>query len=110
MTLGLYFAFSSQFYRWLGAAGISLSDTLAFSIEAVILLIILSRKLSSPIKIGPSALRAIAAGALSTAVVFGLMTVLANQHALLQSGIAMAAGILVGCADHFPELKTLFRL
>jgi putative peptidoglycan lipid II flippase len=110
LTLGLYFAFSSQFYRWLGAPGISLSDTLAFSIEAVILLIILSRKLSEPIKIGPSALRAIAAGALSTAVVFGLMTVLANQHALLQSGIAMAAGILVAVPIIFPELKTLFRL
>ncbi len=110
LTLGMYLLFSSQLYRWFGAPGISLADTLAFSIEALILLILLSRRLPTPLKVGPSVLRALAAGGLSAAVVAGLMFVLSSLHPLLQGGAAMAAGILVCVPVIWPELRMLFRL
>ncbi|MHB1383396.1 MAG: hypothetical protein ACYCYC_03580, partial [Bellilinea sp.] len=100
----------TQLYRLLGAPGISLSDTIAFTTEAALLLILLNRKLVKSIKAGGSLLRAFLAAALSGAVVWLLMGVLGGVHPLMQSGVAMAAGTVAALPFIWPELRLLLRL
>ncbi|MHB0924535.1 MAG: murein biosynthesis integral membrane protein MurJ [Bellilinea sp.] len=110
VTLVLYIALGTQLYRLLGAPGISLSDTIAFTTEAALLLILLNRKLVKSIKAGGSLLRAFLAAALSGAVVWLLMGVLGGVHPLMQSGVAMAAGTVAALPFIWPELRLLLRL
>lgn len=110
LTLLMYLLFSSQLYKVFGAAGISLSDTLAFSIEAAILLLILNRYLSKPIKAGPSTIRAVAAAVVSSGVVWLLMTILGGFHPLLQGGVALIGGIGITVPIIWPELRMLLKL
>jgi len=110
ITLVLYIALGTQMYRVLGAPGISLSDTIVFTAEAALLLILLNRKLVNSIKAGGSLLRAFMAAALSGVVVWLLMGVLVGTHPLMQSGVAMAAGTVVALPFIWPELRLLLHL
>lgn len=109
-TLVLYIALGTQLYRVLGAPGISLSDTLAFTAEAALLLILLNRKMVRSIKAGGSLLRAFLAATASGLVVWILIGVLGGMHPLVQSGVAMAAGTIVALPFIWPELRLLMRL
>ncbi|MFA5836024.1 MAG: murein biosynthesis integral membrane protein MurJ [Bellilinea sp.] len=109
-TLVLYIVLGTQLYRVLGVAGISLSDSIAFTAEAVLLLVLLNRKLIGSVKAGGSLLRAFLAAAASGAVVWLLMTVLGGQNPLLQSGVALTAGTLVAIPLVWPELRLILRL
>jgi len=110
LTLGLYILLGTQLYRVLGAPGISLSDSIAFSAEAILLLVLLNRRLNRPIQAGSSLMRSLLAGILSGGVVYLLMTVLAGINPLLQSGLAMIAGIAVVVPVVWPELRLVLRL
>lgn len=110
LTLGLYILLGSQLFRVLGAPGISLSDSIAFTAEAVLLLILLNRVLPRPIKAGGSLFRTVIAAAVSGAVVWLLMSVLSGMHPLVQSGAAMAAGVVVAVPLVWPELRLILRL
>lgn len=48
INLTVYIIAGSQLYQWLGAPGVSLTDSLAFTTQAVVLLILLGRKLKQP--------------------------------------------------------------
>ncbi len=110
LTLGLYILLGTQLYRVLGAPGISLSDSIAFTAEAALLLILLNRKLGQSFKAGGSLLRSVIAAVVSGAVVWLLMSVLGGMHPLLQSGLSMAAGVMVALPLVWPELRLILRL
>jgi len=110
VTLVVYIILGTQLYRVFGAPGISLSDTIVFTGEAALLLILLNRKLIHSIKAGGSLLRAFLAAALSGAVVWGLMTLLTGVNPVLQSGVAMAGGTAAALPFIWPELRLILRL
>jgi putative peptidoglycan lipid II flippase len=110
LTLGLYILLGTQLFRVLGAPGISLSDSIAFTAEAVLLLILLNRTMAKPVRAGRSLLRTLIAAAVSGAVVYLLMSVLSGMHPLVQSGVSMAAGVVVAVPLIWPELRLILRL
>lgn len=110
LTLLAYILLGSQLYRVLGAPGISLSDSLAFSGEAVLLLLLLNRHLPGSLQVGGSLLRAFLAAGLGGGAVWLIMSLLTGSHTLLQSGLAMAAGGMVALPVIWKELRLLLRL
>lgn len=110
LTLIAYILFGSQLYRVLGAPGISLSDSLAFSGEAVLLLLLLNRRLPGSLQVGGSLVRAFLAAALGGGAVWLVMDLLAGSSALLQSGLALAAGGLAALPVIWKELRLLLCL
>ncbi len=109
-TLAVYVLLGSQLYRLLGAAGISLADAISFTAEAALLLILLNRKLIQKISVGGSLLRSFLGTAVGGTVVALLSNLLAGQHPLLQSGIAMAAGTAAAIPFIWKEIRILVRL
>lgn len=110
LTLALYIVLGTQFYRLLGAPGISLSDTIAFTAEAALLLILLNRKMVKSINAGGSLLRAFLSATVSGVVVWVLMGLLSGMNPLMQSSVAMAAGTLAAIPFIWPELRLLLHL
>jgi len=110
LTLGLYILLGSQLFRLFGAPGISLSDSIAFTAEAILLLVLLNRTMVKPVRAGGSLLRTLITAAVSGAVVYLLMSALSGMHPLIQSGVAMAAGVVTAVPLIWPELRLILRL
>ncbi len=110
LTLVIYLFCSSQFYHWLGAPGISLSDTIAQTCEALLLLVLLNRKMVQKFRVRASFLRALAGGVAASIIVLLAISVLNGVHPIFQGGVALAGGALVALPFIWPEAKLLFRL
>ncbi len=106
----VYVAVGSQLYRWIGAAGISLTDSIAFTAQAVLLLLLLNRRLVRAISLGGSLVRGFLAAGLGGGVVWLGMSLLAGFHPLIQSGVSLAAGGLAVVPVILPELRLLLKL
>jgi putative peptidoglycan lipid II flippase len=101
----------------LGAPGIGLANALAFTGEAILLWILLSRRYSGILHVGSTLIRALLAAACGGAVVFLVMRLstefLASSGLVLQVGaalIAMGLGALVALPFVWHELRVLVRL
>jgi putative peptidoglycan lipid II flippase len=96
-------------FRWLGAAGIGLSNSLAFTFEALFLLILLSRSFSGILprarQVGRGLLAAVAAGLAATLVV-GVVPLSDPVVSILGSTL----GALVALPFIWPELRQLTSL
>ena len=96
-------------FRWLGAAGIGLSNSLAFTFEALFLLILLSRSFSGilprPRQIGRALMAAVAAGLAATLVV----EVVPLSDPVV-SILGSTLGALVALPFIWPELRQLTSL
>ena len=110
LTFGAYVLIASQLYRLLGAAGISLSDSIVFTAEAALLLVLINRKLVSSLSVGGSLVRGFLAAAAGGAVVYAGMTLLGQAHPVVQSGLSLAAGGAVSLPIIWPELRLLLKL
>ena len=115
MTAGinvvLYISIGSLLYRPLGAAGIALTDSLVFTIEAILLLIILGRKMSAPIRLDSSPLRALAACATAALVTWGVLAFLEPRVSPLISGtLPMLLGLICCLPWIWKDIKTLAKL
>ncbi len=106
----VYVAVGSQMYRWIGAPGISLTDSIAFTAQAVLLLLLLNRRLVRAISLGGSLLRGFLAAGLGGGLVWLGMTLLGGFHPLIQSGVSMAVGGLAVIPVILPELRLLLKL
>lgn len=107
----LYILVGSLLYRPLGAPGIALTDSLVFTLEALLLLILLGKFIKSPIKLDHSWLRA--AGSLCTAalVTWGLLSLLEPRTSALISGtVPMILGMVAALPWIWKELKLLVNL
>src|SRR3990170_1233371 len=94
--------------RPLGAPGIGLANTLAFSGEALLLLFLLNRKIPGLLRVGGTLVRATLALIGSALVVYGLS--LFSASSLLWAGGSLVVGGLVVLPLIWPEIKLLIKL
>ena len=108
MNLVIYIVFGLLLFRVLGAPGISLTDALAFTAQAVLLLLLLNRKLPTRLNLSSTPIRMIGATILGGGVTLGVLW-LGGERAV----VAIAA-MLAGAAAALPliwrEVRLLMRL
>lgn len=91
-------------FRRLGASGIALSNSLAFSLEAVLLLLLLQASFPDTLRQGRAFLRTVAVTGLATA-----LAVVAQRLLPLSDLIATLAGMAIGGAILLPLLWSEIR-
>jgi putative peptidoglycan lipid II flippase len=93
----------------IGLAGIPLSAALTFTIQAIVLLTIMSRRFPGVLQIGNTALRAFA-----SAVIAGIVTLVIIKFLPLSSVLKTLAALLIGGLSAIPliwrEVRLLFNL
>jgi putative peptidoglycan lipid II flippase len=111
INVSLYITLGILLFRPLGAAGISLTDSLAFTTECIFLLIMLSRRMVSPLSFGTTFPRTLLA-ALAGGAVAALGIQLGGEGliAVLIACAAIAAGGLVMMPLIWNEFRLLIRL
>jgi putative peptidoglycan lipid II flippase len=98
-------------FRPLGAPGIALTDSIVFTLEAVVLLVLLIRTGRVTITFGSTFVRGFAAAATAAGITFlGLHFLEPRVHVLLAGTIPMILGFGVGLLWVLPEVKTLAKL
>jgi putative peptidoglycan lipid II flippase len=111
INMVLYIALGASLYRPLGAPGIALTDSLVFTTEAVLLLVILSRKIALPIQLGTGWLRALAALATAALVTWGLLSLLEPRVSPLISGtVPMIVALACSLPWIWKEVRALAHL
>lgn len=115
MTAGinivLYAVTGWLLYRPLGAPGIALTDSLVFTLEAILLLVILSRKMVKPIQLNSSWLRALAATGTAALVTWGTLALLEPRVSPLISGtVPMLLGLAACLPWIWKEIRLLAQL
>jgi putative peptidoglycan lipid II flippase len=98
-------------YRPLGPAGISLTDAICFSGQAVLLLVLLSRRLGRAFRPGRVLLRAVLAALVSGGATWLVLALPAAQVQPLMFGmLGLGLGALVMLPFVWGEVKLLFKL
>lgn len=94
--------------RSVGSIGIALANSLAFSIEALLLWFLLNRKYPGTLRVGSTLLRALIGSTVAGLVVFFLMQIAASN--LLMALGSLAIGGLIALPFAWPEVKLLVKL
>ncbi len=111
INLTLYIVLGIALFRTLGAPGIGLTDSLAFTGEAIILLVLLNRHLVQRLAPGGALLRAVLAALIGGAVVFlVLLHPLSASKPLIMGVAALALGGLVSLFPISKEVRLLLKL
>ncbi|GAP14160.1 integral membrane protein MviN [Longilinea arvoryzae] len=110
VNLALYALVGSQFYRIVGAAGISLGDAVAFTFEALLLMWLFTRRQQVRFTLAPALVRALAAAVLGGGVAYLLVNLNLPGPQALGALLAMAAGVLVALPVVWKELRLLVQL
>jgi putative peptidoglycan lipid II flippase len=111
INVALYISIGSLLYRPLGAPGIALTDSLVFTIEAVILLVVLNRKMVRHIQLGSGVWRTLAAMLTAGLVTWGTLNFLSTRVSPLISGtVPMILGFLVCLPWIWKEMRALTQL
>ena len=111
MTLAIYVVMGIFMYRWLGAPGIALTDTTAYTTQAIVLLIIFGRQEKSPVRLRDTLPRVIIAAAAAGLTVAGIYFLAGDRiPAVLVSIFSMAAGGVVFLPFVWKEVRSLVRL
>lgn len=101
-VLGIALAFS------LGASGIALANSLAFTSQAILLLVLLNRQFAGVLKVGGTLLRVVPASLAAGLLAFGLLQL--PLPALPLAALALLGGGLLVLPFIWPEIKLLARL
>ncbi len=116
----IYLGSGYLLFRRLDAPGLSLTDSIAFTVQAVLMLLILARPqrfmklfsgkkiLSAPLMLRSTLLRTVPGAAAAGGICFAVMTFL-NLNILVKSILGMAAAAVFYAAVIIPELKLLKR-
>ncbi len=108
INIALYLLLGIVLYRPLGVAGIALTDSLVFSIEAVLLFLILKRQTDIRYQLTAVILRAISATLCGGVITWGGMTLLGNHFpAWIASPVSMFLAFFIALLWMLPELKSL---
>jgi len=110
LNFGLYALLASQLYRWIGAAGISLADAITFTLEAVLLTWLFSRRMQASLRVLPALLRAAAAALVGGGAAYVLVNLPLPGPQAVGALIALAVGALVAIPFVWKELRLLVRL
>ncbi len=107
----LYGLSGSLLYHPLGAAGIALTDSLVFTLEAVVLLILLMRSGKVKIDRDSTFLRGLLAAATAAGITFlGVQLLEPTVHPLISGTVPMIAGFLLALPFVRREIRLLTRL
>ncbi len=110
-----YIALAVALSRRFGFLGIALANSLAFTGEALLLLVLLNRHTPGLLRVGRTLVRVVIAGALGAGVVAVVIGLAGSENLSLilsaLSGVAaLAAGGLIVLPFIWPELRTLVQL
>jgi putative peptidoglycan lipid II flippase len=107
----LYVLLGGLLYKPLGAAGIALTDSIVFTTEAVLLLLLLNRKMIPRITMDSTWVRAILAAVTAGVVTWGLQALLTPRvHVVISGTVPMLLGFACSLPWIFRELKLLIKL
>lgn len=111
INLLVYVVLGSILFQLLGTAGISLTDSLAFTSQAFLLLILLNRHLIRPISPGSTFWRALLAAFVGGVVVFlvARLPFTASQP-MIMGVVALALGGVIALLPIWKEVRLLLRL
>jgi putative peptidoglycan lipid II flippase len=104
-----FFLLSILLFQPLGASGIGLSNSIAFSIEALFLLVLLAKQFPQVLKQKEPLIRIALGSLLGGLIAFGGISVLPGGS-LVVGIVSLIAGALVTIPFIWPELKQLTRL
>lgn len=134
VNVTIYIALGSQLYRPFGPAGISLTDSVAFTVQAVLLLVLLGKPpvgivrwirsrfrskggaaeedlcLLTPVQLGTTPWRSLAAGLVSGGVVLAVQAVGGGLSPLLVGVASMAAGGAAALPVIWREIRILLKM
>lgn len=111
INLALYALIGSLLYKPLGAAGIALTDSLVFTLEAVLLLVLLNRKMMPAIKLDSTWVRALLAAVTAGLVTWGSLAFLSTRvHPLIAGTVPMILGVTASLPWIRRELRLLLKL
>jgi putative peptidoglycan lipid II flippase len=111
INLLVYIGLGSILFRVLGVPGISLTDSVAFTSQAVLLLFLLNRHLVMRLSPGSTLLRALLAAAIGAVVVFAVqMAPISARQPVLMALVALAGGGVLALLPVWREVRLLLRL
>jgi putative peptidoglycan lipid II flippase len=108
LMAALYTVLAIWWAGWLGAVGIALANSVAFTLQALLLWYLLKRRYRGVTRVGRTLLRALAASAAAGLVVI-LLAQLPFSNILVSIG-ALLLGGLAALPFIWPEVKLLLRL
>ncbi|MCZ7552425.1 MAG: polysaccharide biosynthesis C-terminal domain-containing protein [Anaerolineales bacterium] len=104
----VYIVLAINLSRLLAAPGIALANTFAFTLEALLLLFILSRRYPRALQVGGTLMRAAAAALLGGTVTYFVLQL--PLPALLAPFVGMGLGGLAALPLILPEIRVLVKL
>jgi putative peptidoglycan lipid II flippase len=111
LNAALYILLGSLLYRPLGAPGIALTDSIVFTFEAVLLFILLGRRISLSMHLTSTFVRVALAAILAGLVTWGSLVFLEPRvHPVLAGGVSMLAGLAVSLPWMQKEIRLLLHL
>jgi len=108
LMAAIFTVLAITFARSVGSIGIALANSLAFSIEGLLLWFLLNRKYPGVLRVGSTLLRAFVGSAVAGLIVFFLMQIAASS--LLLALGALALGGLIALPFAWSEVKLLVKL
>jgi putative peptidoglycan lipid II flippase len=108
LMAALYTLIAIWWAGWLGAVGIALANSVAFTLQSLLLWFLLNRRYPGVTKVGRTLLRALAASVVGALVVIVIMQ-LPFPSLILSLG-ALLLGGLVALPFIWPEVRLLLRL
>jgi len=108
LNAGVYIVAAIALSGWLGAPGIALANTTAFTLEALLLLWILNRRFPGVLRVRATLLRALLASLAGAALTAAVMQL--PLPTLLSALAGLAAGGLLVLPFIWPEIKILIKL
>jgi putative peptidoglycan lipid II flippase len=109
VSMLVFFGLSIALYQPLGAAGIGLSNSIAFSLEAIFLLFLLRRQVPGILRHGRALLRIVLGTLLGGLVTLGLLEIL-HLPKLILAMVSLGLGGMVVLPFIWKELKELRKL
>jgi putative peptidoglycan lipid II flippase len=110
LDVALYIGLGSLLFRQFNAPGISLTDSIVFTSEAVVLFFILNRQIKSPVKLGSTWWRTLLAATVGGGVTYLIMMVGLPLPAAVVSVLALVVGVAASLPLIWPEMRILLRL
>ncbi len=110
LNVGVYILLGGQLFRILGAPGISLTDSIAFTLQALVLFFLLFRRPEVSIHTGTTLRRALMGAVAAGAVTFAAQLALVTQPPVLGDMAGMVAGGLAMLPFVWSEIRVLVRL
>lgn len=111
INLVLYIVLGVLLFRSMGAPGISLVDSIAFTSEAVLLLVLMNRKMNLQLKPRVALPRALLAAAIGGGLVYVILSLpFSARQPFVMAVVAMGLGGLAGLLPIWKEVRLLLRL